>query len=353
MAYQVTWVTDNLAVGHAPMSYDDLDRIRAQGIDAIVNLCGEFCDLHEIEEKSGFEVYYLPIADECAPDMEDMEKGLEWLDEAIYLGKKVLIYCRHGIGRTGTFVTSYLIRRGLALKVASKKLNKTRAKPTNYSQWRLLKKYGKKSGQLRIREPLLERRSVVDLSLYFKEFETLLAHLDQRIAQATSRKIHPCGRENEDCCYGYFELELIEAIFLLNNMNRTLSSRRRSAVIHRATAVDKQIAGLRRNIGRGGKIRLEPLAQAYDREKIRCPLSEKKSCMLYDVRPIRCRLHGAPGPLAGRDKIQEKILLLSRNVFLAFSGHTMTGKNLVFPLAEVASGRFVQRYFYYLAELTC
>ena len=86
--YQLTWITDHLAVGHAPMSYEDLDLIRAEGIDAIVNLCGEFCDLHEIEENSGFEVFYLPIPDECAPDMEEMEKALAWLDEAIYLGQK-------------------------------------------------------------------------------------------------------------------------------------------------------------------------------------------------------------------------------------------------------------------------
>ena len=145
-----------------PMSYDDLDAIRTEGIDAIVNLCGEFCDLHEIEEKSGFEVYYLPIPDESAPDMEDMEKALAWLDEAIYLGKKILVHCHHGIGRTGTFVTSYLLRKGLGLKVAGKKLKGTRANPTNYSQWRLLKKYSKKSGILKIREPSLENKHMVD-----------------------------------------------------------------------------------------------------------------------------------------------------------------------------------------------
>ncbi|HDK43847.1 MAG TPA: hypothetical protein ENG91_04765, partial [Desulfobacteraceae bacterium] len=63
-AYELTWITESLAVGHAPMSYAELDSIRAQEIDAIVNLCGEFCDLHEIEEKTGFEVYFLPIPDE-------------------------------------------------------------------------------------------------------------------------------------------------------------------------------------------------------------------------------------------------------------------------------------------------
>ncbi|MGD9950760.1 MAG: dual specificity protein phosphatase family protein, partial [Desulfobulbus sp.] len=118
--YQLTWITEQLATGYAPMSYEELDFIRDQGITAIVNLCGEFCDLHQIEEKSGFEVYYLPVDDECAPDLDEMEKALEWLDEAVYLKKKVLVQCRHGFGRTGTFVSAYLLRRGLGLKLAEK-----------------------------------------------------------------------------------------------------------------------------------------------------------------------------------------------------------------------------------------
>ena len=82
--YELKWITENLATGHAPMSYEDLDYIRSQGVSAIINLCGEFCDLHEIEQGSGFEVYYLPVADELVPETNDLEKALDWLDEAIY-----------------------------------------------------------------------------------------------------------------------------------------------------------------------------------------------------------------------------------------------------------------------------
>lgn len=145
-AYHLTWITDSLASGHAPMSYADLEAIRSQGIDAIVNLCGEYCDLHDIQEKSGFTVRYLPIPDACAPDMEEMEQALEWLEEAIGAGKKVLVHCRFGVGRTGTFVTAYLLRQGLDLKSAAKLLKRVRARanPTDYCQWKLLKKYDKK-----------------------------------------------------------------------------------------------------------------------------------------------------------------------------------------------------------------
>ena len=142
--YELSWITEHLAAGHAPFSHDDLAEMRGQGIDAIVNLCGEYCDLHEIQQDSGFEVCYLPIADECAPDMAEMEKAIEWVDELIGQGKKVLVHCRFGIGRTGTFVTAYLLKHGLNLKAAGKILKATRANPSNYCQWKLLRQYQKK-----------------------------------------------------------------------------------------------------------------------------------------------------------------------------------------------------------------
>ncbi len=142
--YQLTWITDHLAAGYATLSYKDLDEVKKQGIESIVNLCGEFCDLHEIQQKTGFDVYYLPIPDECAPDMEAMETALSWVEEKITEGRKVLVHCRFGVGRTGTFLTGYFLRQGLTMKQTMKKLKQSRANPSNYCQWKLLKTYSKK-----------------------------------------------------------------------------------------------------------------------------------------------------------------------------------------------------------------
>lgn len=354
--YELTWITRDLAVGHAPMSYADLEAIKAQGIDAIINLCAEFSDLHEIEEKKGFEVYYLPILDESAPDMEEMERALAWLDEAIYLGKKILVHCRFGIGRTGTFVTSYLLRKGLGLKVASRKLKHTRSAPSTYSQWRLLREYGKKSGVLKIREPSLENRHVVDLSTYFAEYEALVEKIDEDVRRASKTLGHipSCGLETDECCFGYFDLELLEVIYLSNRMNRILKSDVRMEIIHRAIELSKKIkeidGGLRSKRTGSGESR-SAFLEAYDRERLLCPLNKESRCSLYEYRPLRCRLHGVPSDFTDPGLMDKTLSEISRHVFFAFSGSFADEKALRFSLVDTVSGRFVQSYFLYLASL--
>lgn len=348
--YQLTWITDNLAVGHAPMSYAELDQIREQGIDAIVNLCGEFCDLHEIEQESGFEVYFLPIADESAPDMAEMEKGLHWLDEAIYLGKKVLVHCRHGIGRTGTFITAYLLRRGLGMKMADKVLQHSKATPANYSQWRFLKKYGKQSGRLTIREPQLEHRHIVDLGAFFTEYEGLVAEVEHQIAASTSGQAVPrCGIDDAVGCRRYFELQLIEAIYLSNRMNKTLTSRDREEIIERAVQSSRTI----RRLAQSRQVTsAEELERCYLREDLPCPLLREDKCLLVQYRPLSCRLYGLDGNIGTIPETEDILASLSRSVFLALSG-TLPGESLFRPcLADVVSGRFIQTYFHYLGSLS-
>jgi protein-tyrosine phosphatase len=336
MTYSVTWITSQLAVGSAPMSYDDLELLKAQGIDAIVNLCGEFCDLHQIEQQSGFEVHYLPVPDECAPDMELMEQALQWLDEALYLKKNVLIHCRHGLGRTGTFVSAYLLRRGLGLKLTEKRLKSVRVSPGSYSQWQLLRKYGKQQGQLNARPPSIDDKETVDLQPFLHEYAAILEEAE-KIALAAG--IDPQTVDTDACCHAYFEMELIEAVSLSHALNRKLKREQRLAAMERAGETS---CLLRRNQQTEGGNLEEAAGRIAASRTFACPLLADHACLLHTCRPLRCR---SGLDTATRDRLHKGIQNSSRTVFLALTGEFPPTASLRFSNIDTVSGRFVQQYF--------
>ena len=157
------------------------------------------------------------------------------------------MHCRFGVGRTGTFVTSYLLRKDIALKAASKIIKETRAAPTSYPQWKLLKQYSKKSGPLKSRKPSLNNGNSVDLSPYFARYEALIDEIDRIRHQAAGPdgdSLPACGSDTQGCCFDYLELRLIEAIYLNHRMNRHLESVLRAEVIHDAVEIGRRLTAL-------------------------------------------------------------------------------------------------------------
>lgn len=44
-----------------------------------------------------------------APSLDDLERLIKWIDRKIDEGKKVLVHCYAGLGRTGTVISAYII----------------------------------------------------------------------------------------------------------------------------------------------------------------------------------------------------------------------------------------------------
>jgi Fe-S-cluster containining protein len=319
-----------------------------------VNLCGEYCDLHQIEKDYGFEVYYLPVQDNQAPSLQETEKALQWLDEAVYLGKKILIHCTLGIGRTGTFITSYLLRRGFSLKLARKILKKTRAESTSFNQWRFLRKFGKKEGRLQIREPSLEGSKVVNLGPYFEEYEALVEEAEAPFQSFPD--IPRCGGETDACCNRFFNLELIEAAHLRHLLNRKLESEDRLAAIQRGVEAQRTAcallpgnAELRFRVKETAEGEACPTGTLRLRD-YRCPLSVDRKCIAFPYRPMICRVYGMPAVTSySSNRSALRLHDLSMRLFFELNGTLMEG-TLLFPLTTVVSGKFVQDYFTFITR---
>lgn len=141
--YPIKWIAPAIATGYAPTCNDDLNTIRENGISIIVNMCAECYDLAEIEQSAGFDVYRLPVHDMEAPAAQDLDQAIQWFDNHLKAGRKGLIHCRYGLGRTGTFALAYLIHTGDTLKSAMAKIKATPAMPQTREQWDFIERYAK------------------------------------------------------------------------------------------------------------------------------------------------------------------------------------------------------------------
>ena len=101
-----------------------LRRLAEMGVRYCVNMRIEFDDA---EHGLAPEHYcYLPTVDDEAPTMEQLRRGVEFVDEAVSAGGSVYIHCGGGIGRAPTMAAAYFISRGYSLEDAVALIRETR-----------------------------------------------------------------------------------------------------------------------------------------------------------------------------------------------------------------------------------
>jgi protein-tyrosine phosphatase len=116
---------------------DELRAWRKLGIDLVVSLltASEERDLElgkEAKEVASEYMGYItfPIADRQVPSSEiEFTRFLEKLDQALSLGKNVVVHCRQGIGRAGMVLVCLLIMKGLSPGAAIEQLTMVRGAP--------------------------------------------------------------------------------------------------------------------------------------------------------------------------------------------------------------------------------
>lgn len=131
------WVEPGrLLAGEYPGKYDHestrqrLDALIEAGFDTFIDLTksGEtvpYLDiLHEEARAYGVKVKHqrFAIGDFGLPTPPLMKSILDIIDENLQAGKKIYLHCWGGIGRTGTTVGCYLVRRGLSGQASLRQL---------------------------------------------------------------------------------------------------------------------------------------------------------------------------------------------------------------------------------------
>ncbi|UUO07082.1 dual specificity protein phosphatase family protein [Blastopirellula sp. J2-11] len=102
-------IDEHVIIGALP-SEKIATEIIAAGVTAVVNTCQEYAGPLATYAKSGVEQLHLPTIDFVPPSLEDVKRGVEFIDQQITAGKQVYIHCKAGRARSATIVICWLIK---------------------------------------------------------------------------------------------------------------------------------------------------------------------------------------------------------------------------------------------------
>ena len=110
-----------------------MKQLKENGINTIIPLItdDEFyhfgvSDLVEKYEELNFIVHRLPIMDQLVCSEKEMNEMVNFLDDMIQNGNKVMIHCVGGLGRSGLVTASYLKFKGIEAEDAIEVVRKAR-----------------------------------------------------------------------------------------------------------------------------------------------------------------------------------------------------------------------------------
>lgn len=109
----MSWITPSLAVG-GRVHPSDIHRLAATGIAGVVDTRSEHKDDEAALAKAGIRLLYLPAPDTTPLSLEQLREGATWINGQIANGKKVLVHCEHGVGRSVLLTAAALVDKGMS-----------------------------------------------------------------------------------------------------------------------------------------------------------------------------------------------------------------------------------------------
>lgn len=109
-------IEDQLYLGTRLVS-SDIEKLKSQGIDCILDVTAEFDSLDWTSYRYDVDYLNIPVLDHTSPTNEQLHLTLNWIDQHIRDGRKVLVHCALGRGRSVLVMAAYLLARNDTLSI--------------------------------------------------------------------------------------------------------------------------------------------------------------------------------------------------------------------------------------------
>ncbi|WP_299982284.1 YkgJ family cysteine cluster protein [Desulfobacula sp.] len=209
----------------------------------------------------------------------------------------------------------------------------------------------------------------LNLKEHFVKYEALVQIVDavfDRVKKEFPKEVF-CREKCSDCCYAIFDLTLIEALYLKDRFLKKFMGKDKNDLIEIAGKTDRVLTKMKRHAYKevkNGADELEIVGK-MSQERVRCPLlGEDNLCVIYEYRPITCRLYGIPTSTAGvshicgrtnfkqgepyptlnMDKIYTQLQLLSAQLVKDINSEKIKMHEMLIPVSMAMVTDFNEEY---------
>jgi hypothetical protein len=213
----------------------------------------------------------------------------------------------------------------------------------------------------------------MNLQDHISRYRDLTGQADGLFAaiQQSHGNLMACKPGCDDCCHVYFKVSLIEAFVISGTFRQNVSNPIKERVLARAGEVEplfRQAETLM--VAGGADVGRQEVLENAAKIRIRCPLKEDHTCVMYEFRPITCRLYGTPQKIANRaiscpkssfsegskyptvdvDEVQRKLYKYSRELIVDLIGKEIAPPGPGYSLAEALRTVFDKNFFQVLRD---
>jgi Fe-S-cluster containining protein len=209
----------------------------------------------------------------------------------------------------------------------------------------------------------------MDLSEHFVKYEALVQMVDavfERVKKEFPKEVF-CREKCSDCCYAIFDLTLIEALYLNDQFSKKFTGKEKNDLFEIAGKTDRVLTKMKRDAYKEVKKGADELdiVGKMSQERVRCPLlGENNLCVMYEHRPITCRVYGIPTSTAGvshicgrtnfiqgqpyptlnMDKIYTQLQLLSAQLVKDIKSDNIRMHEMLIPVSMALVTQFNEDY---------